>query len=193
MKQNQLVRVAAVIAAVTALFLGCDRQPEGGGPGGSSALGDLKGSAAGVSWSVPARWTDLGERQMRVASYAVPAVGEGAGQGAECAVSFFGAGQGGTVEMNFERWMSQFEQPVSPERSTIDAGELHVEVLKASGTYLAPGGPMMQSQGRMEGYRMLAAVVEAPGGMVFFKLTGPEQAVAPAEGEFEAMIASLSR
>jgi hypothetical protein len=130
---------------------------------------------------------------MRVASYGVPAPGDEADQGAECAVSFFGTGQGGTVEMNFERWIRQFEEPVSPVRSTIDAGELQVQILKVSGTYLAPGGMMMQSQGKKEGYRMLGAVVEAPEGMVFFKLTGPEGSVASAEGEFEAMLASLSR
>jgi hypothetical protein len=193
MKRNQLVQTTVVVGAVAALFLGCDRQPQTEGPGGSPALGDLKGSAAGVTWTVPARWADMGERQMRVASYGVPAKGEEAGQGAECAVSFFGTGQGGTVEMNFQRWIGQFEQPVSPERSTIDAAGLQVDVLKVTGTYLAPGGMMMQSQGKKEDYRMLGAVVEAPEGVVFFKLTGPKETVTLAEEEFEAMIGSLSR
>ena len=41
---------------------------------------------------------------MRAATYMV--------DGAECVVYFFGAGQGGSIEANVERWKGQFRQPV---------------------------------------------------------------------------------
>ncbi|MCK5572988.1 MAG: hypothetical protein KAJ12_09520, partial [Bacteroidetes bacterium] len=192
MRRIDLILSALVIATVMLVVQGCNQKQEHEEPQTSSAPGELKGSVAGIHWSVPARWTDHGERPMRVASYAVPAAAEDAELGAECAVSFFGAGQGGTVELNIQRWIGQFEQPVSPERSSREIGGINVEVLKVTGTYLSPGGPMMQSLGKKEGYRMLGAVVEAPEGMVFFKLTGPERTVQSAEEEFDALIASLS-
>ena len=104
---------------------------------------------------------------MRVATYGVPAKGsEEADLGAECAVSFFGTGQGGSVEMNFQRWVGQFEQPVSPVRSSIEAGGMQVDIIRISGTYLSPGGMMMQSQRKEANYRMMGAVVQAPEGVV---------------------------
>ncbi len=50
------------------------------------------GAAGGLAWRVPAHWTDGAGSAMRVATYAVPAA-KGAQPG-ECAVFFFGAGQG---------------------------------------------------------------------------------------------------
>jgi hypothetical protein len=35
--------------------------------------------------------------------------------------------------------------------------------------------------------------VEAPEGLVFFKLTGPAATIAGAEGGFEALVASIAR
>jgi hypothetical protein len=61
------------------------------------------------------------------------------------------------------------------------------------GTYLNPGGGMMQSQGEKPDYRLLGAIVEAPQGNVFFKLTGPAATVAAAEADFDALLASIGR
>jgi hypothetical protein len=40
---------------------------------------------------------------------------------------------------------------------------------------------------------MLGAIVEAPEGNVFFKLTGPAKTVAAAEKQFEALLKSVKR
>ena len=71
-------------------------------------------SAAGLRWTAPAGWVRQGERPMRAATYAIPpAAGDKAA--AECGVFFFGAGQGGSVEANLERWKDslpiQLENP----------------------------------------------------------------------------------
>ena len=128
---------------------------------------------------------------MRVATYAVPAAkGSEAG---ECAVFFFGSGQGGGVEDNVARWGKQFEGTPVPKRTTADVAGMHVTRAEVAGTYLAPGGPMMQSTGKKTGYRLLGAIIEAPGGNVFFKLTGPAATVAAARADFDLLVSSLRK
>ena len=42
-------------------------------------------------------------------------------------------------------------------------------------------------------FRMRAAIIEAPQGLVFFKLTGPRNTVAAADGDFNSLLASVHR
>lgn len=149
-------------------------------------------AVAGISWDVPSGWQEQGPRQMRVATYTIPAASAGAESG-ECAVFYFGSDQGGNVEMNIERWASQFEGAPKPERSSKKVNGMNVSVVKIAGTFLAPGGPMMQSQGKKDGFRLLGAIVDAPEGSVFFKFTGPGAAVSKAEKDFNGMIESIKR
>jgi hypothetical protein len=129
---------------------------------------------------------------MRVATYAVPGP-KGAAAG-ECAVFFFGPGQGGSVDDNVARWAKQFEGAPAPAKKTAaNPAGLRVTRAEVGGTYLAPGGPMMQSTGKRPGYRLLGAIVEAPEGNVFFKLTGESATVAAAQADFDALVASVRR
>jgi len=109
---------------------------------------------------------------------------------AELALFHFGAGQGGSVEANFERWTSQVERaPGSPgpQRGSFSAGELEVEWIEAAGTMLPSGmGPGPKTP--QPGYRLLGAVVEGDGGPWFFKVTGPDATVAAAREPFLAML-----
>jgi hypothetical protein len=148
-------------------------------------------SAGGIAWKVPARWTAGAGSAMRVATYAVPAA-KGAEKG-ECAVFFFGPGQGGGVDDNVARWGKQFEGAPVPQRSSETVAGVRVTRAAVAGTYLAPGGPMMQSTGKKAGYRLLGAIVEAPGGNVFFKLTGPAATVNAAQADFDALVASIRK
>lgn len=159
---------------------------------GSALLGSVTGSVAGVKWAAPERWGQGGERPMRVATYTLPPAQGDTEQG-ECAVSYFGSGQGGDIDMNIDRWVNQFENPSGLQKEPMDVNGLKVTRVKLGGTYLAPGGPMMQSQGKKENFQLLGAIVEAPDGLVFFKLTGPGKTVEAAEKEFHAMLASLSK
>jgi hypothetical protein len=162
----------------------------------ASARAPVTGTAGGVWWKVPAGWTPQPGGAMRVATYKVAGATSAKGNAdtaGECAVFFFGPGQGGSVDANLERWSKQFEGTPKPERSERRVNGLPVTVARLAGTYLAPGGPMMQSQGKRPGYRLLGAIVEAPVGLVFFKLTGPAATIAAAEPGFEALVASLSR
>jgi len=148
-------------------------------------------SAGGLRWTVPASWTVQAPRPLRAATYALPAA-PGAEAG-ECGVFFFGKGQGGTVSENLDRWTAQFENGTTPKKAVQDHAGLRVHTIELSGTYLAPGGPMMQSQGKKPNWRLSGAIVEAPDGLVFFKCVGPIPTIEKAQKDFERMLASLTR
>ena len=149
-----------------------------------------EGSAPGVKWTVPASWKTQPERPMRAATYDIPAA-PGAEAG-ECGVFYFGQGQGGGVEENLSRWVGQFEGG-TPKKAEKTVHGLKVHTIDISGTYLAPGGPMMKSQGKKPGYRLLGAIVEGPQGNVFFKCTGPAATLAKAQADFEGLVGSVGK
>lgn len=161
-------------------------------PGHPDISGEMVNAVAGVRWTVPSSWSAAPARQMRVTTYTIPAAA-GDTEGAECGVFFFGSEQGGSVQMNIDRWVQQFENPKGPEQSTKEVNGLKVVLVKIAGTYLAPGGPMMQATGKHENYRLLGAIVAAPEGSVFFKLTGPAKTVGAAEKDFNALVQSLTK
>jgi len=179
---------AVALAALLPLSPGCSKKPGSG----SAELGTATGTAAGVKWSVPKRWSEAPPRPMRVVTYAVPRSGPDTTD-AECAVSFFGTGQGGPVEMNIERWKGQFENPEVSQQATKEIGGVKVTTVKITGTYLSPGGMMMTPGEPKPDYSMLGTVVEAPEGMLFFKLTGPKGTVEAASAEYGAMLESISK
>jgi len=147
------------------------------------------GAAGGYAWVVPGRWAEGAARSMRVATYTVPAAA-GAEAG-ECAVFFFGGGDGGGVDANVERWSRQFEGSPKPERSEKKVRGMSLTVVKIAGTYLAPGGPMMQSQGKRPGYLLQGAIAQTSQGNLFFKLTGPAPTVTQAQADWQALLSSL--
>lgn len=148
-------------------------------------------SSAGVRWTIPAGWSEQPARPMRVATYTVPAAkGSEAG---ECGVFYFGKNQGGSADENIARWGSQFEGGAKPTAATETVAGMTVHRAQASGTYLAPSGPMMQSSGKKPGHRLLGAIVEAPEGLVFFKCTGPAATISANEKAFDGMVKSMSK
>lgn len=162
------------------------------------AEGDAPSSVAGLEWSVPESWQAGQERPMRAATYLV-APESGDPEGAECAVFYFGADQGGDVESNIQRWISQFEQPDgSPSTKVASTGKLEVDGLavttvEVSGTYTASMGPMSGTQSNKENFHLQGAIVEGPQGAVFFKMTGPAKTVGAARTGFDAMIKSVHK
>jgi hypothetical protein len=151
-------------------------------------------SAAGIRWTAPAGWKAEGPRPMRAATYSIaPASGDSAG--AECVVNFFGPGQGGSVEANVERWKGQIQGPDGkPASAKVDKRTISgvpMTIIDAAGSYTGTGGPMMASPKAVPGYRLLGAIVEGPGGNVFFKLTGPAKTIAAQQKNFDQLLASI--
>jgi len=115
---------------------------------------------------------------MRVAQYKLPKI-EGDAEDALLVVYYFGAAQGGAVQANIDRWISQMQQPdgsatkdkAKTETSTVNG--LKVTSVDVSGTYTAEMAPGTPGQRNDANYRMRAAVVETPKGNYFLKLVGP--------------------
>jgi hypothetical protein len=154
-------------------------------------LATIQGAAGGLRWTVPERWEATAQRPMRVATYKIPAAPGTGTEDGECGIFYFGKGQGGSVEENVERWAGQFEPREKPRTAVKTINRLKVHTIEIAGTYLAPGGPMLQSQGKRPGWRLAGAIVEAPEGLVFFKCTGPAATIEKARKELDALLASL--
>ena len=154
----------------------------------------LAQSAAGLRWTVPAGWATEAARPMRAATYAIPPSAGDKAPG-ECVVSFFGAGQGGTVEANIDRWKGQFHgadgKPAAAQVATRTNRGLKITTIDTTGSYSGMGGPMAAAGAPVSNYRLLGAIVESPGGNVFVKFTGPVKTVAANQQKFEQMLASF--
>jgi hypothetical protein len=145
-------------------------------------------TGAGITYQIPEGWTrTTPTSSMRMDQATIP--GEG-GDG-ELTIFFFGVGGGGGVEANLQRWAGQMELTAPPERDvfTLENG-LRVTWLDATGTLKASTmgtGPTTDQAGS----RLLAAVVEGPGGPWFFKATGPEATLSSQRDAFRALLHSL--
>jgi hypothetical protein len=151
-------------------------------------------SAAGLRWTMPSGWKAEPARPMRAATYTVaPAAGDK--DAAECGIFFFGAGQGGSVQDNVDRWRSQIQgadgKPAPAKIDKRQAGGLSITLVDSSGAYSGMGGPMAGGGRAVPGYRLLGAVVQGPGGNIFVKFTGPAKTIAENQQKFDQLLASF--
>ena len=207
------------VIGLALLLTGCSSAPKeetpvaetvpmrsGGGASGGMAIGHDSGTApamgaaesaapAGKSleWSAPASWKPGPEKPMRAATYLISPV-SGESDNAECAVFL---NIGGGVQANLDRWIGQFSQPdgspstskAKQRKETING--FQVSFVELNGTYNAGGMGMGGPSTPKNGYRLLGAIVESPGGEVFFKLTGPEKTVLSATKDFQSLLKSI--
>jgi hypothetical protein len=157
----------------------------------------VAGEPVTIEWTVPPTWTQGPARPMRKATYNVPAASGDTAMG-ELAISYFGVGQGGDVEANIQRWIGQFKEVPegSVKRSERNKDDLKIAVVEVpAGTYTNTmmGGPHGGAAPENKGYALLGAVVEAPSGKYFFKLTGPKATVAASRDAFDTVLDSLKQ
>src|SRR6202142_192527 len=105
----------------------------------------LAETVAGLKWTPPAEWQNSGTTSMRAATYPVAPV-QGDQAGAECAVYFFGLGQGGSIQANIDRWEGQFKapggKPAPAKVSKLAIHGLPVTTIDVSGEYSGMAGPV---------------------------------------------------
>lgn len=159
------------------------------------AIGVRGESAAGVRWTPPADWTAQGPRPMRAATYVIqPEFGEK--NAGECGVYFFGAGQGGSIDDNIARWKGQFTERGAPVPAKVAKRTVHglsATTVDVSGEYSGLGGPLSDGASKVAGYRLLGAIVSAPGGNIFVKCTGPLKTMSVNLPKFEQLLSSFQR
>lgn len=130
---------------------------------------------------------------MRKASYDVPRA-DGDSEDGDLAVFYFGPGQGGGVAANMDRWVKQFSgvAPDDVKRAEREANGLQqhmVEVLR--GTFDAGSMSMTGNAAPKKDYALEGAIVEAPSGAYFFKMTGPAKTIAAARPAFLQLLDSV--
>lgn len=221
MSPSLILRVAPFVFV---LAVACKRQPEPGGrqesegprPTASSSSGNTgaapeaflapkPGAAppterhaekvADLRWTDPPGWTRApSPSAMRLATYRVPKA-KGDPEDGEMTVFHFGAGNGGGIDANFDRWVSQFHgldrsRALRTERTVQGLTEHVLEIVSGSfAASMRPGEPdAPKSQ-----FGLLGAIVETPGGAYFFKLTGPTKTLRAARDAFFGLLDSVNQ
>jgi hypothetical protein len=141
---------------------------------------------AGLRAPKPASWVwTKPTMQFRTLQYSVPGAGDSTKQ-AELVVSVFVDGDGGPLDANIDRWRNQFragDRPPEAKRSSKSVGPLKVELVELAGDYLAMGSPAPKRD-----FLQLAAIVQAEGRNVFFRLVGPTETVEANRADFEKLV-----
>jgi hypothetical protein len=141
-------------------------------------------TAAGLSFPLPDGWKQVPPSvSMRLAEVQVPdATGDPA---KACLVTFSTAG--GDVQANIDRWATQVRdaagQPAKPDVQKRTVGGMNVTIAELTGAYSGMGDPTPRPNWTMRG-----AIIEAPGELVFVKMTGPAEQMAAAGPGFDRMI-----
>ncbi len=162
--------------------------PDGGvptaPPSGEAAVENGK-----LQFDLPKAWnSETPGSSMRLAQASIP----GAAGAGELGVFYFGAGQGGSIDANLQRWTDQMEAgpgTPKPERGTLESHGLKVTWVDVHGTLnrrdgdgaLQPGDRRPPARGGRQG----------PGGPWFFKATGPDKTLAPQRDAFFTMLKSV--
>ncbi len=144
-------------------------------------------------WTAPPGWTTVTpSSSMRRAQYRI----DGPGGPAECAVFYFGPGQGGDARANVARWISQFRRPdgrpVGDAAKTreITVGDIPVTVVEVGGTFVGGMGPGAGGPERPD-YMLLGAIAQGPDANWFFRATGPRRTLEPQRGAFDRLVRSI--
>ncbi|MEK6704036.1 MAG: hypothetical protein AABZ53_17400 [Planctomycetota bacterium] len=146
-------------------------------------------SATGVAMTLPPAWKrNPPANQMRLAEAQVP---DASGDPAKvCLVVFSTAG--GTVEENVARWAGQVRdakgQPVPGKTESQTVNGLKISVVEMTGTFAGMGDTLPK-----ENWTIRGAIVEAPEGLLFIKMTGPAESVAAAAKDFQAMLLTAKK
>jgi len=187
----------ALIVILVFLVPACSRQKDEAAPQPAAGGGFTPGSAADLTYQAPAGWAaETPASRMRRAQYRLLRA-DGDTEDAEMIVFYF-PGQGGSVQSNIDRWVGMFAKAdgtsaagdAKTEKKTVNG--LSITTIDVEGVYTNQSmGPMAGSSGPKPDYRMLAAIVETPGGPWFFKLTGPKKTVEKWRGSFDDFVQTI--
>jgi len=139
--------------------------------------------ACELRFKMPDGWvSESPSSKMRLAQYKLPKA-DGDAEDASLVVYYFGPAQGGSVDANIDRWITQMEQPRgdSPREKaktqTLTVNGLKVTTVDVVGTYTAEMSPGSATHYNKPSFRLRGAVIETPRGFYFAKLIGPEKTV----------------
>ena len=156
----------------------------------------LQTPAPALKFDIPEGWTSKPlSSKMRLADFVLPKA-EGDAEDATLVVTFFG-GQGGTVQANFDRWLTQMDQPDGrpskdvAKTSVLKTHDLTLSIMDLPGTFVAEKAPGSTEHYNKPGFHFRAAVIEGQGGPYFVRLVGPAKTVAKWDTKVQAFFKSL--
>ncbi len=149
-----------------------------------------------LKYDMPEGWISKPpSSKMRLADFVLPKA-DGDPEDATLVVTFFG-GQGGTVQANFDRWLTQMEQPDGraskdlAKTSVLKTHDLTLSIMDLPGTFVAEKAPGSTERYNKPGFHLRAAVIEGQGGPYFVRLVGPARTVAKWDAAVQAFFKSL--
>jgi hypothetical protein len=149
----------------------------------SSSSAQSQNAAGELRYKVPEGWiVEKSTSNMRVAQYKLPKIA-GDTDDALLVLYYFGQGQGGTPQVNIDRWIDQMKQPdgsSSKDKARTEAlavNGLQVTTVDVLGNYSGGMSPESAPKDSKAIYRLRAAIIDTPRGSYFVKLTGPEKTV----------------
>lgn len=146
-----------------------------------------------IAFEMPDNWQAEAPRSsMRRAQLSAP----GSAGPAELIVYYFGEQGAGSAQANIERWIGQFSNAdgsaiSDPEQSSSQVAGLDVTKVEVAGQYSGGMGPAGQAQPTQADQRLIAAIVETPGGPYYLKLLGPDATVKENTAAFDALLGSI--
>ena len=153
-------------------------------------------AATTLKYDMPEGWIkNPPASRMRLAEFALPKA-EGDTEDATLMISYFG-GQGGTVQANLDRWISQMTQPDGraskdlAKTSVMKTHDLTISILDLPGTFVAEKAPGSTERYNKPGFHLKAAVIEGQNGPYFVRLIGPAKTVAKWETAAQSFFKSL--
>jgi hypothetical protein len=174
--------------------------PPGHPPIGSAAAIPPAGNEpAAIAFEPPAAWTsEPVSSSMRKAQYRIPG-SKGPESDGLMVVFYFGTGQGGSVDLNIDRWKGMFStadgKPVPDtaiKRESREVNGMKVTTLDVTGRYVDPmaGGSGTPPAGDS---RMLSAIIETTQGLWFFKGVGPVETMSTHTENFMKFVDSVKK
>ncbi len=153
----------------------------------SAAQAQEKFKVSTLTFTRPAGWESLPAAGMRAAELRL--VEAKTKDELEVAFFHFGPANGGGTEANIKRWLGLFQEQGPALKQNVEnlrAGKTPVTYVQAEGTYMK--GPPLGDKTPMRGWTLLGAIVEAEGGHIFIRMTGPAALMKARTAEFKKMV-----
>lgn len=151
---------------------------------------EIAGAEGKLKFTVPGTWKAK-QPSVRIIEHEFSSP---AAEGADAPGRLTMMAAGGSVKANVDRWKGQFQaEGDGPTFKTEDlkvAGQA-VNLIDLSGTYLDRRGPFGPATPKPD-YRMLGAIIEVPGGGLYFlKYYGPKATLDAHEDEFLGIVKGM--
>lgn len=164
-------------------------QPATTPPAGPATADGATVSVLSVSLTLPATWKrNPPANQMRLAEALVP---DSSGDASKSSLVVFSTA-GGTVDENIARWAGQVRdakgQPVQGTSQSHTISGMKVIVVEMTGSFAGMGDGAAK-----ENWTLRGAIIEAPDGLLFIKMTGPAPSVTAATKDFDSLVQSLKK